>query len=119
MMPKRLTPKMIEEYRDQSWAYKKFSPLGKLHLVCPQCRAPVLIGEDLTPGVRRNLARLRQVDFGVAKKSIRRAFNCDERQAKVIYAHICETPSTCNRCRSSIPHGALLCANCWSVNLDW
>ncbi len=36
-MPQRMTPRLLDAYADQSFAYAAFKPAGRLHFVCPQC----------------------------------------------------------------------------------
>jgi hypothetical protein len=48
-MAKRMTPKLLQAFADQSQSYESSSADGRLHLVCPQCRALVLLLESLVP----------------------------------------------------------------------
>jgi hypothetical protein len=45
-MAKRMTPKLLQAFADQSQSYESSSADGRLHLVCPQCRALVLLLES-------------------------------------------------------------------------
>lgn len=118
-MPKRMTSKLLEAFADQSWSYEAFSPDGRLHLVCPHCRALVLLFESLPSRDKSEVALLRQSDTAEAIAMLRRVSGCDLRQAKANILHIRDTDSRCHKCKHQIQRGALLCSQCMSVNLDW
>ena len=110
---------MVQAFADQSSVYQRFSPDGRLHLVCPQCRAVVILFENLKPADRSQIAMLRRSDIGKAIAMLRNASGCDLLQAKANVLHIRDVESCCHKCRHPVPRGALLCSQCMSVNLDW
>jgi hypothetical protein len=114
-----MTPARLQAYADQTWAYENFAPGGRLHVVCPQCGALVLLFENLTPADRGNIARLRESHAAEAMELLRRVSGCDLRQAKANVLHLRAADSCCRNCRHPVPRGALLCSQCMSVNLDW
>ncbi|MGJ4947746.1 hypothetical protein [Bradyrhizobium sp. HKCCYLS20291] len=118
-MPKKMTTKLLDAFADQSWSYETFSPDGRLHLVCPHCRAVVLLFENLSPGERSEIARLRRSDRMEAIALLMRLSGCDLRQAKANVMHLRDAGSRCHVCEHDVPRGALLCSRCMSVNLDW
>lgn len=59
-MAKVITLRMLKNYSDQSWAYEKFSPVGKPHIVCPNCRSPVMLFEELSASEKREIASLQE-----------------------------------------------------------
>jgi hypothetical protein len=121
-VPKRMTPKLVQAFADQSWAYQNFSPGGRLHLVCPHCRALVILFENLKPTDRSQIAtlwRLRGSGTQKAIEMLRNVSGCDLLQAKANVLHIRVTDSRCHKCQHLVPRGALLCSQCMSVNLDW
>lgn len=118
-MPKRMTQKLLDAFADQSWSYEAFSPDGRRHLVCPHCRAIVLLFEGLSSVDRSEIARLRHSDSIEAIKMLTRVSGCDVHQAKANVLHIRDAESRCHNCKQEIPRGALLCSRCMAVNLDW
>jgi hypothetical protein len=118
-VPKRMTPKRLESYADQSWAYENFSSDGRLHLVCPQCRALVILFEHLKPTHRSQIGTLRHSSIVEAIRMLRSVSGCDLGQAKANVLHIRDAGSRCHKCQHLLPRGALLCSQCMSVNLDW
>jgi hypothetical protein len=118
-MPKRMTPKLLQAFADQSGSYGAFSADGRLHLVCRQCRALVLLFESLPSIDRGEVARLRHSDTMKAIAMLTRVSGCDLRQAEANVLHIRDVDSRCHKCKHQVPRGALLCSQCMSVNLDW
>ncbi|MGJ4926357.1 hypothetical protein ACQR1K_04370 [Bradyrhizobium sp. HKCCYLRH3095] len=118
-MPKRMTPKLLDAFADQSWSYETFSPDGRWHLVCPHCRAVVLLCEGLSSADRSEIARLRHGNSVEAIKMLTRVSGCDVRQAKANVLHVRDSGARCHNCKHEIPKGALLCSRCMAVNLDW
>jgi thiol-disulfide isomerase/thioredoxin len=118
-MPRRMTPKLLKDYADQSWTYEAFCPDGRLHIVCPHCRALILLFEDLSAEAKREIAVMDGKDLNGAWEKLRDASGCDLRQAKAIIHHIRDAESRCHNCQSTVPPGSLLCAQCMAVNLDW
>lgn len=111
---------MMERYGDQNWVYENFDPKGALHIVCPQCRSLVWICEDVPVDARAHIRDLcRSHKTASAIKAVRDETSCDLATAKSICLHVRTDPSTCHHCDSLLPRGALLCATCMSVNLDW
>jgi hypothetical protein len=98
---------------------RNFSPNGRLHLVCPQCGALVLLFENLASSDRSNIALSSRSDATKAMELLRRVSGCDLRQAKANVLHIRDVDSHCHKCKYPIPRGALLCSQCMSVNLEW
>ena len=90
-----------------------------MYIVCPQCRALVRIGEDLSAETRRAIADERRSDSGSEQDLIRDALGCDGRTAKVVALHIPRNKHTCHWCENAMRPGALLCPHCLAVNLDW
>lgn len=118
-MPKRMTPRLIEQYREQGAIYGKFNPEGRLHVVCPQCHTPVLLCDSLSRLERRDLAQNAVAEPAAAMERLKTMLPCDDRQAKAIVAHLRREGEGCRHCGAAMPRGALLCAQCMSVNLDW
>lgn len=118
-MPRRMIQRYIEEYRDHSDSYEDFEADGRPHVVCPQCRVPVLLCGSLTDAQRRRVAELRASNPVAAMELLRQMLPCSDREAKAIVLHLCRPEAGCHYCGHSMPRGALLCANCMSVNLDW
>jgi len=114
-----MTPHRMRAYADQSWAYEHFAPDGRLHLVCPQCHALVLLFETLPSSARSNIARSRHSDPVAAMVMLSQISGCDARQAKANILHMRDADSRCHHCKHLVPRGALLCGQCMSVNLDW
>jgi hypothetical protein len=118
-MPRRMTPKKLEAYAAQSLSYET-SPPGRLHIVCPQCRALVMLFDDLDPKVRAEIGRVgRSSSRAYAAKMLGHITGCDLRQAKATGLHLRLAESHCHKCGHFVPRGALLCSQCMSVNLDW
>lgn len=118
-MPKRMTPRQIERYREQGAIYEKFNPEGRLHVVCPQCSAPVLLCDSLSRLERKEIAQVAELDAAAAGERLKAMLPCGERQAKAIVNHLRREGDGCRHCGAALPRGALLCAQCMSVNLDW
>ena|SRR5262249_10493760 len=62
-VPKRMTAKLVRAFADQSWAHQNFSPNGRLHLICSQCRSLVILFENLMPTDRSQIASLRRSGY--------------------------------------------------------
>jgi ribosomal protein L40E len=118
-MPKKMTPQRVERYRDQGAIYEKFNPEGRLHVVCPQCSALVLLCDSLSRLERRELAQQAAGEPVAALERLRTMLPCGDREAKAIVAHLRCEGEGCRHCGATMPRGALLCARCMSVNLDW
>ncbi len=118
-MPKHMTPKALKAYADQSRTYEMFPPNGRPHIVCPQCGALVPLFEDLNAEVKREIAELRWSDPSRAMEKLGSASECDNGHAKAGILHIRGAHSNCHNCGAPVHSGALLCAQCMSVNLDW
>lgn len=118
-MTKRMTTRLIEAYADQGSVYGRYALDGAAHIVCPQCRAPVLLLEDLAPDERREIAAVKKRNPLAAIQRLQRASGCDARQAKANILHLRDAESRCHKCQARVPRGALLCGRCLSVNLDW
>ena len=119
-VPKRMTLNLLQAYADQWSTYENFSPEGRLHIVCPHCRALVVLFENLERKVRSEIATLRRGgQVANAMRVLRQASGCDLRQAKANVLHIRDAASRCHKCQNTLPPGALLCSHCMSVNLDW
>lgn len=118
-MPKRMTPRLIEQYREQGAIYERFHPEGRLHAVCPQCRTPVLLCDSLSRLERKDVAQVAAQDSVAAMERLKTMLPCDDRQAKAIVEHLRHEGEGCRHCGGAMPRGALLCAQCMSVNLDW
>ena len=117
VMPKKMTPKKIEEYKDQSSTYDKFSPNGKDHIVCPNCRGLVMMFDELTQKQKHEIAL--EEDFSKQSAKLIELTDCDERQAKANITHMIGQSQKCRKCGMRVTKGALLCSNCMSVNLHW
>ena len=118
-MPRRMIPYNIEKYRDQSRTYAMFNPEGRPHVVCPQCRALVLLCDSLPRTERQKIAATRVEEPVAAMDLLKTMLPCGDREAKAIVAHLRKAGEGCSHCGSEMPRGALLCPECWSVNLDW
>ena len=118
-MPRKMTPRKLEDYRDQSYAYEDFDLAGRPHVVCPQCGVPVLLCQPLSDAQRRKVADLRRSNPVAAMDYLKKAVPCGDREAKAIVLHLRREPDACHHCGHPLPRGALLCAACMSVNLDW
>jgi hypothetical protein len=114
-----MIPSYIEQYRDHRLAYTACNPEGRLHVVCPQCRALVLLCDSLSRTERKKIASLAQSDSPAAMESLKTMLPCGEREAKAIVVHLRRDDAGCRHCDAEMPRGALLCAHCMSVNLDW
>ena len=114
-----MTQKLLKQYVDQSSAYETISPNGRLHIVCPQCGAVVLLFEDLSLETKRKIAELEHNTLRGGMEGLMEATGCDFGQAKASTFHLRDALSRCHNCESQIPRGALLCAQCMAVNLDW
>ena len=119
VMPKGMTPKLIEAHADQASIYARYALDGETHIVCPQRRAPVLLLENLDPRDRREIAAVRKRNPLAAIQELQRASGCDARQAKANILHLRDAGSRCHKCEAPVPRGALLCGRCLSVNLEW
>ena len=95
-MPKRMTPRLLQAFADQSWSYENFSPNGRLHIVCPQCRALVVLFENLESIDRSKIARLLRSDLKQAIAMLTKVSGCDLRQAKANVLHIRDADSRCH-----------------------
>jgi len=111
--------RMLASYGDQSASYGDYKPDGTQHIVCPQCRALVLLCEDLSAESRKTIGELSRSKPILTIARLREELDCDLAEAKSVYLHIRRDPAQCNRCKSDIPAGAMLCPNCMSVSLDW
>ena len=118
-MPRRMIPRNIELYRDHSASYETVDVEGRPHVVCPQCLTPVLLCQSLSDRQRRKAAKLRETDSVAAMDYLTKAVPCGERSAKAVVLHLRKKDEGCHYCGHPMPRGALLCANCMSVNLDW
>lgn len=118
-MPSYMTPKLLKDYRDQSSTYEEFFPNGRLHVVCPQCRNPVILYEGLKAEDKAAIAKLQDVDFMKAYEKLRALSECDFLQAKANFLHLRWEGSRCHNCQTTVPEGSLLCPQCMAVNLDW
>lgn len=118
-MSKRMTPHRVEQYRDQGAVYEKFNPEGRLHVVCPQCGALILLCDSLARLERKEIAHLAESDPPAAEERLKTMLPCGDRQAKAIVSHLRREGVGCRHCETDMPRGALLCAQCMSVNLDW
>jgi hypothetical protein len=118
-MPKFMSARRLNAYRDQSWTYRTFASDGRLHIVCPQCRALILLFEDLEPDVRREIAELKSQSAIEAIRLLRNRTKCNLTQAKANLLHMRTADSCCHSCKAAVLRGALLCPQCMSVNLDW
>ncbi len=88
-------------------------------MVCPQCRTPVLLCQSLSDRRRRKAAKLKASSAVAAMDYLKKAVPCGDREAKAIVLHLRKENEGCHYCGHPMPRGALLCANCMSVNLDW
>jgi hypothetical protein len=113
-----MSPKQLESYRDQSRSYERFPPNGRLHIACPQCRALVLLFEDLDTDLKTEIAALKGKRTIEAIKLPKLRSGVGLAHAKAAVFHVCKN-STCCHCSAPIPEGALLCSQCLSVNLHW
>src|SRR5262245_9292905 len=114
-----MTPRKLQAFADQSWSYENFPPNGRLHIVCPQCLALVVLFENLEPIDKSRIARFRRSGLKQAIAMLRQVSGCDLQQAKANVLHIRDVDSRCHSCQHTVPRGALLCSQCMSVNLDW
>ena len=89
-------------------AHRRFSPNGRPHIVCPQCRAPILLFENLSEQVKGEIADLRRKSRVLAMKALMRAAGCDLAQAKANVLHLRNEESRCHWCGFGVPAGALL-----------
>jgi len=118
-MPRRTIPRYIEEYRDQSAIYQMSNPEGRLHVVCPQCRAMVLLCDSLPRTERQKVASEGLATPQAAMETLKTMLPCGDREAKAIVMHLRKPGEGCHHCGAEMPRGALLCGQCLSVNLDW
>jgi hypothetical protein len=118
-MPRTMIPRYIEQYHDQSAAYTAYNPEGRMHVVCPQCQALVLLCDSLSRTDRQRIAREAKGSPAAAMESLKTTLPCGEAEAKAIVLHLRRDDTQCHHCEAEVPRGALLCANCLSVNLDW
>ena len=118
-MARVMTQKQVELYRDQCAAYEKFTPEGRLHVVCPQCLALVLLCDSLPRTERYKIAELAKSNGAAATEQLKTMLPCGEREAKAIVAHLRKGDEGCRHCGAAMPRGALLCATCMAVTLDW
>jgi hypothetical protein len=96
-----------------------FDPEGRIHVVCPQCRALVLLCDTLSRMERQKIAAMRLEEPVAAMETLKTMLPCGDREAKAIVVHLRKPGEGCSYCGAVMPHGALLCAECMSVNLDW
>lgn len=118
-MPRKMSPHHIEAYRDQSFIYERFNPEGRPHVVCPQCRALVLLCDSLSRSDRQKIAAEAAASPVAAMEILKTMLPCGDREAKAIVMHLRKVAQGCHYCGADIPRGALLCTQCMSVNLDW
>lgn len=120
-MTKQMSPKLLKAYPEQDSTYERFRPEARLHIVCPQCRAIVLLCEDLDADVKRKIAELQRNNPVSAMNMLKLEYDCDLRQAKAIIAHtrVGDAHPRCRNCDSRVRPGSLLCPQCMSVTLDW
>ena len=118
-MPRKVVPRYIEDYRQHSVVYEKSRPEGRLHVVCPQCRALVLLCDSLSRTDRQRIAAQAKADVRTALGSLETMLACGGVEAKAIIQHLRREDAGCSYCGAEMPRGALLCAECMSVNLDW
>ena len=117
-MAKTLSPEQLKRYRDHSQIYKDLELDGRAHVVCPQCRQPVLLCEDLSAASREEIAGLKCAKTIAAIKLIMLKTGLGLGYAHAAIFHICKHQSCCH-CKSPVPKGALLCSQCLAVNLHW
>ena len=118
-MPRRMIARYSDDYRDHSLAYSKFNAEGRMHLVCPQCRDLVLLCDSLSRTDRQKIAAEAKADANTAMESLKTMLPCGDAEAKAIILHLRGEEAGCHYCGADMPRGALLCAQCMSVNLDW
>jgi hypothetical protein len=114
-----MTPHRVAQYREQDAIYEKFNPEGRLHVVCPQCGGLVLLCDSLSRLERKDLVQMAAADPAAAMERLKTMLPCGDRQAKAIVSHLRRDGEGCAHCGAEMPRGALLCAQCMSVNLDW
>lgn len=118
-MPRKMMPQDLERYREQSSVYGMFNPEGRSHVVCPQCNALVLLCDSLSRSDRHKVAVEAIGSPAAAIETLTTMLPCGGREAKAIVMHLRRADEGCRHCGTEMPRGALLCANCLSVNLDW
>jgi hypothetical protein len=118
-MPKKMMPQDLDRYREQSSVYGAFNPEGRPHVVCPKCRALVLLCDSLSRSDRQQVARQAAANSAAAMETLRTMLPCGDREAKAIVSHFRKAGGGCHHCGTEMPRGALLCSHCLSVNLDW
>ena len=119
-MLRKITPSHLVRYKDQSFAYRHFDPGGAAHIVCPLCRALVLLFEELSPDARAKVTGLRWNGESVqAVKILEQGSGCARGHAKAAVLHLRTEEGTCHNCAALLKPGSLLCPDCLSVNLDW
>lgn len=108
-----------DEYRDQALSYARFNAEGRMHLVCPQCRDLVLLCDSLSRTERQKIAAEAKASPAAALDNLKTMLPCGDLEAKAIVSHLRQEGEGCRSCGAEMPRGALLCAQCMSVNLDW
>src|SRR5437763_692334 len=102
-----MTIKLLTAYSDQSWSYENFFPNGRLHIVCPHCRALILLFDELSPAAKHAIACTSRSDRAAAMQMLREVSGCDLLQAKANVLHIRGDGSDCHKCLLPLPPGAL------------
>ncbi len=118
-MPRRMIARYSDEYRDHTLAYSKFNAEGRMHVVCPKCRDLVLLCDSLSRTERQKIAAEAKAAPGAALDNLKTMLPCGDAEAKAIISHLRNGDQGCSCCGEEMPRGALLCAHCMSVNLDW
>ena len=118
-MPRRTISRYSDEYRDHTLAYSKFNAEGRMHVVCPQCRDLVLLCDSLSRTDRHKIAVEARTAPSDAMENLKTMLPCGDLEAKAIVSHLRVDGEGCRSCGAEMPRGALLCAHCLSVNLDW
>lgn len=121
-MPKHMTPRLLKAYAEHNHAPEHGWYVGREHVVCPQCRAPIVLFGDVAPERKHAIAATRGGSLEGVKLAMRdlcAETGCDLAQAKANVTHLRKPGSICHACDHVLPRGALLCAQCMSVNLDW
>jgi hypothetical protein len=115
-----MTPRVAENYSDLAKTYEMFSPDGKAHVVCPNCRAVIMLFEELTREQKREISEVSHSDKLIeAMDRLRAIAGCDLSQAKANVLHLRRADRCCHKCGTEVTAGSLFCRRCMSVNLDW
>ena len=102
----------LRNYSEQDGIYEHFDLGDRLHIICPHCKNPVLLHENLDQKTKKEIASDPIEGFYTLKEI------CGYPFAKITILHLRKN-GRCHNCGFKLKKGSLVCPSCLSVNLDW